>query len=297
MKLKISIGLMLGCSLALMLSLKANASCCYTQPVICPTTPATKMHWYADAGLGQTLRTHLSSSGYGIMSIDNPQATGSLSLSPRNYALANNLLLETGLLWSQLYRADLPYFPFINLGIRYQYSNVNDNKTLMRLTATQSKNSNLNEQLLSDANYDFSQSSLLGVLKLDLYRWGRVMPYVNVGLGTAWHQAKQKELFFLDADGDNKNILELHTRNLKTRTFAYSVGAGFDFPITENFWLSLGYQYNDVGDINLKPIFVGLTEKAQENIEEKKLNDLLKPFHLNNLSTQTIQLTGRYVFG
>lgn len=75
MKLKISIGLMLGCSLALMLPLKANASCCYTQPVICPTAPATKLHWYADAGLGQTLRTHLSSSGFLVTEPDDPERT------------------------------------------------------------------------------------------------------------------------------------------------------------------------------------------------------------------------------
>lgn len=167
----------------------------------------------------------------------------------------------------------------------------------MRLTLSRYIENNLERQSVSDTYYDFSQSSLLGVLKLDLYRWQRVMPYINLGLGTAWRQAKQKEPLYVNSREDMENIGVLPTGNLKTRTFAYSVGAGFDFPITENFWLSLGYQYNDFGDINLKPTLVGLNEQAQEDIEEQGINNLLKPFHLNNLSTQTIQLTGRYVFG
>lgn len=212
-----------------------------------------------------------------------------LGLIPEGRALPNNILVGAGLVWSQLYPADAHYLPFMSVGLQYQYTNFRDKKTPMRFASKEfNAEGGIKAQASSNTDYKFSQSSLLATLKLDLYRWAYVMPYVNLELGASWNQAKQKKPFFIKFENTNISIIAPDSRN---STFSYSVGAGLDFPITENVWLSLGYNYNYFGHVSIKPFFI-----ADNPEVNGVLNSFTKPFTLKHLSTQTIQLTGRYLF-
>lgn len=245
---------------------------------------------------GGNLSSHLSASDNLPLSIGDNFFT--FSLSPQKMAVENNLLLESGVLWPQPFPKTKSYFPYANLGLRYQYSNLNNDQTLLRFKLARYTNNDLAYQLFSDSYYDFAQHSLLASVKLDLYRWQRIMPYLSAGLGTTWHRVRQKTPLYLNLLSDKVvNLVEIQTDIEKKNNFSYSFGAGFDFPISDHFWLSLGYQYNHLGNITFKPKLVALDQKLQEEIKKINIDKFFKPFNLKNLHTQTIQLTGRYLFG
>lgn len=287
------------CTLLSIISTQSQAACCCRRP-ICYFPPVSNMQGYVDASYGKSMSAHLPSSSYAL----GPENEGfKFSISPQEKFSKNNFFVETGLLWSQPFLKNSLYLPFLNLGIRYQMNNLNDNSTSMRLDFFIPENGGI--FLRSVTPYRFSQRSLLTTFKLDLYRGDRWMPYVNGGLGTTWQHADQKDAFNI-VTPDEKPILKYLTNDRENKDFTYTLGAGLDFLITENFWLSLGYQYNNYGDISIKSNLLGSNPEAIDKLMELKekllefdptINTFFKSFKLNNLSTHTIQLTGRYLFG
>lgn len=258
--------------------------CCY--PVVKPQpTPRP----YVELGLGQAFDSRLDASSYSFANPRREEGTITLALMPNGRILASDILIGGGWVWSQLYPADTHYLPFISLGLQYQYSNVDHQKTFIDLDFKLKNTQNNGTSLLSfNTPYEFSQRRLLANAKLDLYRWRYVMPYVNLGLGATWNKVKQTEPFLITEKSDTVPITTLGSRNNR---WSYSVGAGLDFLVNENLWLSLGYQYNNFGRITISEPFFNV-----DNLQAKQVNANAKPFHLGDLSTQSIQLTGRYLF-
>ncbi|MDQ8039914.1 MAG: outer membrane beta-barrel protein [Rickettsiella sp.] len=250
--------------------------------------------YYVDFGLGKAFDTHIPSASY---SAALPVATGVITtflISPKGHNLYDNLALEAGLLWENAYRIDSPYFPFINLGLSYRYSNFTNEKTLTDFTFISQQAGFQPLVLTSQTNYEFLQRSLLANLKLDVYRWGHFMPYVNLGLGASWNKSKQKAPFFIkDPDTTNPAPITLTTSSSDVSSFSYQVGAGLDYLVTENFWLSLGYIYNNFGRVEVGK----LLSASLNDVFDQQVDAIIRPFSLRNLTTHTIQLTGRYVFG
>ncbi|BBB15627.1 uncharacterized protein RVIR1_11640 [Candidatus Rickettsiella viridis] len=239
-----------------------------------------KPRFYFDVGLGHAFDSQLNPNSHvENAELDNTESEV-LSMFPRSRPLPSNFTLEAGFLWSQLYQADSNYFPFISLGLHYQYANLENKKTLMEFDISDDQYT-----LAESSNYEFLQNSLLANLKVDIYRWGRIMPYVNLGLGASWNQAKQQEPYVFDVLPGEPIVLT--SPNSRNTSFSYGVGAGLDFLVSENFWLSLGYNYNNFGRVKIDPF-----ETTHEDILS-----FSQPFNLRNLTTQTVQLTGRYVFG
>ncbi|WP_232019637.1 outer membrane protein [Candidatus Rickettsiella viridis] len=138
-------------------------------------------------------------------------------------------------------------------------------------------------------NQILSQNSLLANLKMDIYRWGRIMPYVNLGLGASWNESKQQAPFI---DPDNPLISVSTASSLQMTSFSYQVGAGLDFLVIKNFWLSLGYNYNNFGRVVVDKLLL-LPGIGSDDF----LNSLAQPFSFRNLTSQSVQLTGRFIFG
>lgn len=278
-------------------TLAAQATPCCCRPIRCCLPPLkSNMHRYVDIGLGQSISSRLSGSDNFVI-ITNFDTSKKFFLSPQKMAVENIGAIESGVVWAQPLLSNSHFLPYASLGLRYQYSNLNNDRTLLRFTnmdlGSELKSGEVLKQSFSDAYYDVSQHSLLANLKVDLYRWRHIMPYLNLGVGPTWSKVKQKTALYLESPLN----VELQTDNQTNNHFTYIVGVGLDFPITERFWLSVGYQYNHLGDISLNSKFVALNKNAQDFIDNIKYNESLLPIHLKNLKTRTFQFTGRYVFG
>lgn len=294
---------------------QAQATCC------CPRTlcyvPVSNLRGYVDLGYQRALSAELPSSTYEVL----PGTGINFSLFPQGKFTKNNLFVETGLLWTQPFPHYSPYFPYANLGLRYQTNNVDG------ITVPMTLNIMLDDINFTDtAPYKFMQNSLWTTAKVDVYRWDRFMPYVSGAIGITWHQVKPQNSFsFLKIK--DVPLATYVTAGDNTREFSYNLGAGVDYMVTNNFWLSLGYQYTYYGDISAKAsgvaintnVAVGADEEVKKEFEkiEEKLKDkieklkeqasktaiveipnpILKPFHFKHLNTHSIQLTGRYLFG
>lgn len=275
-KLYIVMSILAAATFTATLKAEAKGCCCV------PPTHSMKPRFYLDVGVGHAFDSQANSDAIAEPDIVGGPIDILYSLSEANHAKPDNLLIGAGFLWSDLHQTDSPYFPFLSLGLQYQYTNFDNKKTSMRLNIS---DINTGEVVLSpEASYVFSQNSLLANLKLDLYRWDRVMPYVNLGLGASWNQAKDKTPFTLFA-----GKADLITGTTRNTSFSYNLGAGLDFLITERFWLSLGYNYNNFGRVSINK-FLNLDDPSFSGPADFK-------FNLGNLATHNIQLTGRYVFG
>jgi hypothetical protein len=249
------------------------------------TLVSAKSRLYVDLGLGQAFDTHLPSAGYTSAVLPSPPFGPDermiMQLTPKEHYSANNLMLETGFLWSEPYQVGSPYFPFVSLGLRYQYSNFSNKKTLMKLSINGETSQN---------NYKLSQNSLLANLKMDFYRWDRVMPYANLGLGVSWNKNKPQGPFFTDG-----GITKWTSSSSQNKSFSYQVGIGLDYLVAENFWLSLGYSYDNFGLVEVAKF--SASGDALPDDARLAFDSVAQPFNFRNLTAHTIQLTGRYVFG
>ena len=94
--------------------------------------------------------------------------------------------------------------------------------------------------------YQLQSQALLGVLKVDLYRYRNIMPFVSAGLGVAWNK-------FSDYDEQAlEGITPRVSPQFASRThsdFAYTFGAGFDFSVTERLSLTLEYNFDGFGHL------------------------------------------------
>lgn len=211
----------------------------------------------------------------------------------------NQASIGAGWAWSQLYPQNPNYFPYVSLGLQYQYTNLNNKKTLVDFNGYATDLGNkVNFDYFGNTNYIFSQISLLGNLKIDLYRWRYVMPYINLGLGVSSNRTKQNKNFYIQETAVvfRPEFFEIVTPNKRNVAFSYNVGLGLDFPIKNNFWLSLGYVYNDLGKFEISkgralPSY-GINFYEEQADERSRL---LRPFKLH-FSSQNIQLTARYLF-
>lgn len=267
-------------------TIKPKRMCC-----CCIVKPRPKPRPYIELGVGQALNARVNSGTYPFFSPDNPeQVVGNTTLSQESRALPTNVLLGAGWVWRELYAKDPVYLPYLSLGLQYQYTNLNSKKSTLRLAGQpiDPETGEPGEEQSANAPFDLSQMSLLGVAKLDLYQWRNVMPYISLGVGASRNHAKQKGPFISNADGAVIGADQVASSKRNT-AFSYMVGAGLDFPINNNFWLSLGYHYNNFGRVkvgNLPLVGIEAADVANPN----------QSFNLGSFNTHTIQLTGRYVF-
>lgn len=100
-------------------------------------------------------------------------------------------------------------------------------------------------------NYDYSwdiQSNIVSAYtKLQLIQWGRVTPYVSGGIGAAFNQSGQyTETADPGIDGRDTPDFRSGTQT----NFAYDLGAGLDFVVNPKLLLSLGYDFQSLGEVS-----------------------------------------------
>lgn len=139
------------------------------------------------------------------------------------------LAVETGYQWIH----EESWLPFYQVGLNYTYEVP---------TKVQGKVEQYGLPEFTNYHYQYKIQSqtLLAIFKVDLYRWCNFMPFLSAGAGIAINNASNYA---------EKPLLDVLPRvnpgfNGETNThFSYAFGAGFDYILSQNFWLSLKYEY------------------------------------------------------
>jgi opacity protein-like surface antigen len=85
---------------------------------------------------------------------------------------------------------------------------------------------------------------VLASSKLNIYNWNTLLPFVQAGAGFSANRArKYKEAAFSDVTPRYSPSFT----NKTTTSFAYQLGAGLDWQIKPQWFVSIGYEYTDLG--------------------------------------------------
>lgn len=172
-------------------------------------------------------------SGSSSMPINNGFGTSADTYSIDSLPTAANVSAEAGYRWER----QAAYLPYISLNIHYMH------------VFSSSLSGMVDEYSLPDyKNYnyqmDLSANNLHTLLKLDLYRFQRVMPYIEGGIGIGINSLSNYQ---------EQPIVGIFPRvtpnfnNNRQVNFSYAVGGGLDFILSPHWWLTLGYQYINQG--------------------------------------------------
>lgn len=135
--------------------------------------------------------------------------------------------------------SDSTWLPAYSLGFRVLYA------TATSITGVIDQYS-----LPAFRNYSYSYEAaflnLLGTLKVDLFRYQRVMPYLLLGVGFNYYSASD---YTEVAYGGVTPRVSPGFQSNSGFNFAYNLGAGIDYALTDNVWLNVEYYYGDYGTI------------------------------------------------
>ena len=160
-----------------------------------------------------------------------PYDTDIYSTNQSTSALVN---LSAGRRWER----QSNWFPAFSLGLFYQHSFLdNVAGTITQYSLPQFTNYTYNWNLSSDI--------LLASAKVNLYAQNRFSPYVTVGLGGAFNHSNYNETALPGVTPRTSPGFS-GTSN----QFAYNAGAGLDFRASNHLIVTLGYLYQNLGDIS-----------------------------------------------
>ncbi len=129
------------------------------------------------------------------------------------------------------------WLPHYSLALRFQH-----------VVMTQLKGSIQQYSLPIFTNYNYNMDVDSDIVnlegKLDIYQYGRIAPYVSLGLGFASNTVSGYNEQALP--GISARESPAYKRHSNTNSM-YSLGVGFDYDFTEKTWASLGYEYANLG--------------------------------------------------
>lgn len=236
-------------------------------------------HWYVDLGIGQSIDYR---AGVGLYSSSGTVVIGA---SRPDYGTSPVYFQgEVGYLWNDPFTLGYnnPYFPFMSLGIQYRHTKSVTLETPFTVE---------NVQFPQAFPYTIEQNSVLLAWKIDLYQWlGRIMPYLNFGLGASWNHTSQKAPTALAPDFITGSVSQNSDPKQNT-DWNVNVGAGLEFIVATNFWLSLGYSYDSFGRLELGAVFFpgGDSSNLSSAVGQSK--------NIGNFHAHNIIFTARYLFG
>lgn len=195
-------------------------------------------HWYGTIGGGGQWSS-LKSSMTVPNGSDFPAPQNVDLFSVKNGSTSGIFFLSAGHRWER----DDDWFSAYSLGIYYQYL---FNQNIMGTIEQYSE-----PQFLNYA-YQWGGSSSVVLLsgKLNVYQLDKWSPYVALGLGVALNQtASYSETAYAGVTPrDNPDYSSGTTSN-----FAYQLGVGIDYQATQAWILSLGYVYQNIGNMQSGP--------------------------------------------
>jgi opacity protein-like surface antigen len=149
------------------------------------------------------------------------------------------LALSVGRRWQR----DSFWFPSYSFGVFWQHFF----RTQLGKTITLDSAPNYTEYTYK---WDLTANVLLASAKLNLFQYRKLSPYVNGGIGSSFNRtANYKE----SALADVTPRVSPGFANFSTSEFAYNVGVGVDLQLTSKLMVSVGYNYQDLGQISSGP--------------------------------------------
>lgn len=211
------------------LSAVCNSPCFANAPVMNSTA-----NWFVATGAGEQFPISSDS-----MRVNNgsdfpaPYNQDSYSMSHNNSAV---FALSAGRRWKQ----DSVWLPSYSIGILWQnFLKTHANGSIMQYSDPEFTNYNY--------RWNIKSNMLLATGKLNLVQHKKLSPYINGGLGTAFtHTNGYTETVLAGVTlRDNPGF----TSNTSSQ-FAYQAGAGVDLQVLPQLILSLGYNYQNLGDLS-----------------------------------------------
>jgi len=136
------------------------------------------------------------------------------------------------------------WFPAYSLGLRLQrIFSGNAGDTVSQYTPPPSLFTNYNY------NLDTSSNVVLAAGKLNIYQYYDFMPYISAGFGMAFNHVSN----FTETVRPNgivtPRISPAFTSD-NQHEFAYTLGIGFDYQVNDQVLVSLGYEFQDLGNMS-----------------------------------------------
>lgn len=98
--------------------------------------------------------------------------------------------------------------------------------------------------------YDISLLNIMGLIKVDIYRWNNFLPFILAGAGVVnYDVSNYKEN---PTSGVTPRVNPLFSGN-NGNNFSYELGIGFDYILQKNLWLNIQYTYFNFGTIQAGP--------------------------------------------
>lgn len=242
--------------------------CLVTSTLYAASTPYSKFHChhphrlYFDLGVGKVY-DYASSNSFLIGSSGNVLG----NLKTGNSYSTPFFFVGIGYRWAQ---DNNLWFPSVNMGLQHRYTSPIN---VFGVSQTPSV-----DPTPTSYNYRLQQESWLLMTKADIYKWQRFMPYVALGLGASFNRISQlfvNSSSFANQLGGSTNL---------TGDFSYNVGAGLDYQVQDDFWLTLGYFYDNFGKNKVGTVYTNNTFTPVGKLENA------------NLHASSVFLSARYLF-
>lgn len=186
-------------------------------------------HWYGNGSVGATFlnvdHNNYISAG--------PGWPNDLDSNNTNVNAAALIGLEGGYQWA----FDRVWIPSYSVGANYSYLFPATIKgTIFQYSLPQFENYTY--------HYQIQSQTLLAMAKLDLVSWQRFMPFLLVGAGVSLNTAKN---YTEQAVPGVTPRVSPGFSDSTNAYFSYALGAGVDYILKRNLWMSLKYQYGNEG--------------------------------------------------
>ncbi|CAM4442735.1 MAG: hypothetical protein LEGION0403_FIIPPAGN_00129 [Legionella sp.] len=168
------------------------------------------------------------------------------SLTPRSnnlFSTRNQSEPVIGLALGRSWQHDSVWFPAYSFSAVWKY-----------FFRTNIGNRILNNSGPELANYkydwDLTANMLLASAKVNLFQYKKFSPFAHAGIGSSFNRtSRYKER----APAGVTPRVSPQFSNFSTSEFTYNVGAGLDLLLTPQWTLSVGYSYQDLGQISSGP--------------------------------------------
>jgi opacity protein-like surface antigen len=190
-------------------------------------------NWFAEIGVGQQWN-RLNNSMLIANGSDFP-APFNLDIFTASNPSQTSLNVGGGYRWQR----DALWFSAYGLGLSYKHIFSKD----IQGTITEYS---LPEFLNYDYSWSVDSDVVLATAKLNLLQKGRFSPYIKGGIGAAFNNTSHYSEYALP--GVTPRISPAFA-DQDTSQFAYSAGAGLDFKFNTRLLLSIGYEFQDLGNI------------------------------------------------
>lgn len=198
------------------------------------TVHYTTGNWFLSLGAGVQ-----SPQWHDLMKVNNDSGFA----APYNkdlYSTKNQSKAVIALSLGRRWQRDYFWFPSYSFGVFWQYffrTHIGNTSTVF------------SDRQFTNYKYklDLTANLLLASAKLNLVHYGKFSPYINGGIGSSFNRT---------SDYTEKVLTEIEPRmsprfaKFSTSEFAYHIGAGLDFQCTTKLLISLGYIYQDLGQIS-----------------------------------------------